>query len=120
MFAMLSERVCTAELSNLKRARANLRAKSSRDLVTSPIFGSLFYGGDASIGGRFMMLLKKSPPQLRFIFLRAASKTTRAFSHCCASLESFVKAKWQMMRRPKRSTICTDVYEFGHELTNMV
>jgi hypothetical protein len=31
--------------------------------------------------------------------------------HYYASLESFVKAKWQMMRRPKRSTIRTDVYE---------
>ena len=27
------------------------------------------------------------------------------------SLESFAKAKWQMIRRPKRSTIRIDVYE---------
>src|SRR5262245_29294680 len=27
------------------------------------------------------------------------------------SLESFLKAKWQMMRRPKQQTIRTDVYE---------
>src|SRR5207302_7391194 len=32
-------------LAILKRARANLRAKSSRDSVTSPIFGSLFLAG---------------------------------------------------------------------------
>ena len=58
-----------------------------------------------------MMLLKKSPPQLRLIFLRAASKTTRAFSHCYTSLESFLKAKWQMMRPPITSNTSTHVYE---------
>jgi hypothetical protein len=31
--------------------------------------------------------------------------------HYYASLESFLKAKWQMMRRPERSTTRTDVYE---------
>ena len=40
-----------------------------------------------------------------------ASQQTKTFLHYYASLESFVKAKWQMMRRPKRSTIRTDVYE---------
>src|SRR5438477_10135572 len=58
-----------------------------------------------------MMLLKKSPPQLRLVFLRAASKTTRAFLHCYASLESFLKAKWQMMRPPVTSKTSTHVYE---------
>jgi hypothetical protein len=58
-----------------------------------------------------MMLLKKSPPQLRLVFLRAASKTTRAFSHCYTSLESFLKAKWQMMRPPMTSKTSTHVYE---------
>ena len=57
------------------------------------------------------MLLKKSPPQLRLVFLRAASKTTRAFLHCYASLESFLKAKWQMMRPPVTSKTSTHVYE---------
>jgi hypothetical protein len=36
---------------------------------------------------------------------------TKTFLHYYASLESFLKAKRQMMRRHKRSTICTDVYE---------
>jgi hypothetical protein len=36
---------------------------------------------------------------------------TKTFLHYYASLESYLKAKWQMMRRPKRSTIGTDVYE---------
>jgi hypothetical protein len=40
-----------------------------------------------------------------------ASQQTKTFLHSYASLESFLKAKWQMMVRPKRSTICTDVYE---------
>src|SRR5437867_12051832 len=58
-----------------------------------------------------MMLLKKSPPQLRLIFLRAVSKTTRAFLHCYTSLESFLKAKWQMMRPPIILKTSTHVYE---------
>jgi hypothetical protein len=58
-----------------------------------------------------MMLLKKSPPQLRLLFLRAASKTTMAFSRCYTSLESFLKAKWQMMRAPMTSETSTHVYE---------
>jgi hypothetical protein len=40
-----------------------------------------------------------------------ASQETKTFLHYYVSLESFLKAKWQMMRRPKRSTIRTDVYE---------
>jgi hypothetical protein len=74
-------------------------AQSSRDLVTTPILVRFFVAGGQD-RGRFMMLPKKSRPQLRFVFLRAASKTTRAFSHCYTSLESFLKAKWQMMRPP--------------------
>ena len=35
----------------------------------------------------------------------------KTFLHYYASLESFLKAKWQMMRRRKRSTIRTDVYD---------
>jgi hypothetical protein len=58
-----------------------------------------------------MMLPKKSPPQLRVVFLRVASKTTRAFWHCYTSLESFLKAKWQMMRPPITSKTSTHVYE---------
>jgi hypothetical protein len=58
-----------------------------------------------------MMLPKKSPPQLRVVFLRVASKTTRAFLHCLTSLESFLKAKWQMMRPPITSKTSTHVYE---------
>ena len=58
-----------------------------------------------------MMLPKKLPPQLRVVFLRAASKTTRAFSHCYTSLELFLKAKWQMMRPPITSKTSTHVYE---------
>jgi hypothetical protein len=41
----------------------------------------------------------------------ACFPTNETFLHYYASLESFLKAKWQMMRRPKRSTIPTDVYE---------
>jgi hypothetical protein len=40
------------------------------------------------------------------------------FSQHSASLESFLKAKWQMMRRPKRSTIRTDVYEIRPRADN--
>jgi hypothetical protein len=35
----------------------------------------------------------------------------KTFLQNSASLESFLKAKWQMMRRPKGSTIRTNVYE---------
>ena len=31
--------------------------------------------------------------------------------HYYTSLESFLKAKWEMMRRPKKSTIRADIYE---------
>ncbi len=58
-----------------------------------------------------MRLPKKSPPQLRVVFLRVASKTTRAFWRCYTSLESFLKAKWQMMRPPITSKTSTHVYE---------
>src|SRR5207248_10237962 len=44
--------------------RANLRAKSSRDLVTSPIFGSLFYGGGGTDCGEGVMVLSKQPAPL--------------------------------------------------------
>jgi len=37
--------------------------------------------------------------------------TLKTFLQHSASLESFLKVKWQMMRLPKRSTIRTDVYE---------
>jgi hypothetical protein len=40
-----------------------------------------------------------------------ASQHTKTFLDYYASLESFLKAKWQMMQHPKRSTIRTDVYE---------
>jgi hypothetical protein len=42
---------------------------------------------------------------------QAASQPKKTFLHYYASLESFLKAKWQMMRRLKGSTIRTDVYE---------
>jgi hypothetical protein len=58
-----------------------------------------------------MKVLKKSPFQLRLVFLRAASKTTKAVLHCYTSLESFLKAKWQMMRPPATSKTSTHVYE---------
>jgi hypothetical protein len=41
----------------------------------------------------------------------AACQPTKTFLHYYASLESFLKAKWQLMRRAKRSPIPTDVYE---------
>src|SRR5438094_4314503 len=111
MFAMLSERVSTAELSNFAEgASKSPRHKQSR-LSHEFDFWFAFLWRDASIGRRFMMLLKKSPPQLRLIFLRAVSKTTRAFLHCYTSLESFLKAKWQMMRPPVTSKTSTHVYE---------
>jgi hypothetical protein len=40
-----------------------------------------------------------------------ASQLTKTSLHYYASLESFLKAKWQMMRRPKKSVIHTAVYE---------
>src|SRR5205814_10299873 len=107
MFAMLSERVSTAELSNFAEgASKSPRHKQSR-LSHEFEFWFAFLWRDASIGRRVMMLLKKSPPQLRLIFLRPVSKTTRALLHCYTSLESVSKAKWQIMRpsvRLKRST----------------
>jgi hypothetical protein len=57
------------------------------------------------------MLTKKSPSQLRLVLQRVASQTTMAFWHCCASLESRLKAKWQRMRPPKTPAISTHVYE---------
>jgi hypothetical protein len=45
------------------------------------------------------------------LFLRIASQTTMAFSHCYASLESFLKAKWHMIRPPAPTTIPMHVYE---------
>jgi len=46
MFAMLSERVSTAELNNFAQgASKSPRATNSRDLVTRSIFDSLFCGG---------------------------------------------------------------------------
>ena len=108
---MLSERVCTAELSNFPDGASKSPSPKQSRLSHNSDFWFAFCGADASIGGRFMMLPKKSPPQLRFVFLRAASKTTRAFSHCYASVESFLKAKWQMMRPPMTSRTSTHVYE---------
>jgi hypothetical protein len=49
--------------------------------------------------GRFVMLSKKLPSQLRLALLRVAFQTTKAFSHYYTSLESLLKAKWQMMLR---------------------
>src|SRR5947208_12311725 len=111
MFAMFSERVCTAELSNFAEGASKSPRQKQSLLSHKSDFWFAFLWRDASIGGRFMMLLKKSPPQLRLIFLRAVSKTTRAFLHCYTSLESFLKAKWQMMRPPVTSKTSTHVYE---------
>jgi hypothetical protein len=63
------------------------------------------------LDGRFVMLTKKSLFQLRLVLLRVASQTTMAFSHCYTSLESFLKAKWHMIRPSKTRTISTDIYE---------
>src|SRR6266404_3410969 len=49
------------------------------------------------------------PPAL--LFQRVASQTAMALSHCYASLESVLKAKWQRMRPPKTLAISTHVYE---------
>jgi hypothetical protein len=57
------------------------------------------------------MLTKKSLSQLRLVLLHVVSQTTIAFSHCCASLESSLKAKWRMIRPPAPPTISTHVYE---------
>ena len=45
------------------------------------------------------------------LLLRGASQTTAAFSHYYASLESFLKAKWHIIRPPAPPTISTYVYE---------
>src|SRR5205823_11652731 len=101
MFAMLSERVCTAELSNFEEgASKSPRQKQSRVSHKSD-FWFAFLWRRCQYRRAVYDAPQEIAAQLRFIFLRAASKTTRAFSHRCASLESFVKAKWQMMRRPK-------------------
>ena len=50
MFAVLSERLCTAELSNFAEG-ASKSPRPKRDLVTIPIFGSLFCGGTPVSGG---------------------------------------------------------------------
>ena len=42
---------------------------------------------------------------------RAASQTTTALSHCYTSLESFLKAKLQVIRPPVKPTIATQIYE---------
>jgi hypothetical protein len=42
---------------------------------------------------------------------RVAAHATKAFSHCYTSLESFLKAKWRMIRPPKTPAIVTHVYE---------
>jgi hypothetical protein len=57
------------------------------------------------------IIAEKSLSQLRLVFQRIASQTTKAFSHCYTSLESLLKAKWQRMRPPKTPTISTHVYE---------
>ena len=41
----------------------------------------------------------------------ACFPTNENVLHYYTSLESFLKAKWQMIRRPERSTNRTDVYE---------
>src|SRR5207248_11083152 len=111
MFAMLSERVSTAELSNFAEgASKSPRHKQSR-LSHEFDFWFAFLWRDASIERRFMMLLTKSPPQLRVVFLAAAFKTPRAFLHCYASLASFLEVKLQMMRPPVRSNTSTHGYE---------
>jgi hypothetical protein len=53
-------------------------------------------------------MISKPPAAL---LLRVASQTTTAFSHCYASLESLLKAKWRMIRPPAPPTISTHVYE---------
>src|ERR1700741_3109864 len=58
-----------------------------------------------------LMLTKKSLSQLRLVLQRVASQTTLAFRHCCASLQSCLKAKWQKTRPPKTPAISTHVYE---------
>jgi hypothetical protein len=55
---------------------------------------------------RWQMISK--PPVV--LLLCVASQTTIAFSHCYTS-ESFLKAKWRMIRHPAPSTISTQVYE---------
>jgi hypothetical protein len=57
------------------------------------------------------VITKKSLFQLRLVLLRVASQTTMAFSHCYTSLESLLKARWQMMRPSKTRAISTHIYE---------
>src|SRR6266496_4186423 len=60
-----------------------------------------------AIAHRWQMISKPSA----LLFQRVASRTAMAFSHCYTSLESLLKAKWQIMRPPKTPTISTHVYE---------
>ena len=61
----------------------------------------------SAITHRWQMITK--PPTV--LFLRIASQTKVAFSHCYASLESFLKAKWHMIRPPAPPSIPMHVYE---------
>jgi len=48
---------------------------------------------------------------LGVLLRRVDSQTTMVFSHCYASLESFLKAKWHMIRPPAPPTVSTHLYE---------
>ena len=61
----------------------------------------------SAIAHRWQVISK--PPTV--LLLRIASQTKVAFSHCYASLESFLKAKWHMIRPPAPTTIPMHVYE---------
>jgi hypothetical protein len=66
---------------------------------------------DASIGAQFVMLSKKLPTRLRLGLLRVASQTKIALSRCYASLESFLRGKWQMIHPASTPPISTHLYE---------
>jgi hypothetical protein len=66
---------------------------------------------DASIGAQFVMLSKKLPTRLRFGLLYVASQTKIALSRCYASLESFLRGKWQMIHPASTPPISTHLYE---------
>ncbi len=94
-------RMATAETTFVNSLSAQIR---TRPPVPPTSIQAEKEGGYAT---RRTMMAKQSAELLQ----RVASQMTKAFSHCHTSLESFLKAKWHMIRPPAPPTISTHVYE---------
>jgi hypothetical protein len=71
MFAVLSERVCTAELSNFAEG-ASKSPRPKRELVTIPIFGSPFF----PVGHQYREAVYDAPQEI------AAPTSSRISARC--------------------------------------